>query len=69
MRASPATWEMADRLTRLQSDVLRRTCALRLPIWDDVLWRGGLLSPSSLHTVLAVKVCAHVVRLRPGGRR
>jgi hypothetical protein len=27
-----------------------------------------LLFPSTYHAVLAVKVCAHGVRLRPGGR-
>jgi hypothetical protein len=29
---------------------------------------SGLLFPSSLHTVLAVKVCAHFMRWRPLGR-
>jgi hypothetical protein len=29
---------------------------------------AGLLFPSSLHTVLAVKVCAHSMRWRPFGR-
>jgi len=39
-------------------------CALRLP--QGKTGEGaGLLFPSSLHGVLAVKVCAHVVRLRP----
>lgn len=35
----------------------------------EVGWGGvALLFPLTYHTVLAVKVCAHVVRLRPGGR-
>ena len=29
---------------------------------------AGFLFPSPYHGVLAVKVCAHAVRLRPGGR-
>jgi hypothetical protein len=41
-------------------------CAHRVP-WrgGEAGEEGGLLFPSSLHGVLTVKVCAHVVRLRP----
>ena len=31
-------------------------------------WQAGLLFPVPYHAVLVVKVCSHLVRLRPGGR-
>ncbi|MEY4755754.1 MAG: hypothetical protein RJA34_652 [Pseudomonadota bacterium] len=43
------------------------TCALCLPVEGGSAW-GGLLFPLPYHVVLVVKVCAHGVRLRPGGR-
>lgn len=43
------------------------TCALCLPVEWKSVW-GGLLFPLPYHVVLVVKVCAHGVRLRPGGR-
>ena len=42
-------------------------CALRLPRGKTGK-RASLLFPSSLHGVLAVKVCACLARWRPGGR-
>ncbi len=47
----------------------RCRCALRLPSNAGEVWmEAGLLFPSSLHTVLAVKVCACWARWRPAGR-
>ena len=45
------------------------TCARRLRLDSVLVCVGeGLLFPSPYHGVLAVNVCAHGVRLRPGGR-